>query len=1034
MRKILGFANCCSYQLRGIDLHPMYSLQSGRLPGHLSRKTAVVKRLSGPHVNRLPMRMSVLFLCLLGSFASAVAQVSSTGPQAFYEGQTVIAVDLIANPHRNLEPLFASVHQKAGEPYSQAKIEASIADLQRAGGFEKVTVNVIPDVLGLRLNFVLEPAYYLGIVEFGELTKLFSYTRLLQVVNLQDEDPYDPARVPLAERALLHFLQHNGYFQAQVHAQPQIDDANQLVNVAFSVTPAKRARIGSVEMRGPNDAEQGWLLHKTTSLRARFAGSLLKPGKPYTPERIKAATSLIKKSLASQHRLASKVREVPPQYHADTNRVDVAFEVEVGPIVIVRTTGARLSAIPFISQKQMKKLIPIYSEGTIDSDLVQEGQQNLIDYFQKKGYYDAKVTTDLQQQPDQTILVYKIDRGTKHKVDGISFHGNNQISAKELAPLIQIKHSHIWTHGAITQKLLKQSADNLVAFYRNKGYEEAKVTPQVTEHQPKIEVAFEIVEGKQTLVDRVAVTGNSSVPESQLTAPKGFEIKSGAPFSARQLSEDRNRISATYLNRGFLNAEVKTTITRHTDDPHRVDITYAINEHQMVRVSEVIYLGREHTRASLISKTANLHPEAPMQRGQLLGAETRLYDLNVFDWSSVGPRKPITDQTEEEALVKVHESKRNEITYGFGFEVSHRGGNIPTGTVAVPGGGPTIGLGSNQIAASQSTFASPLGSIEFTRRNMRGLAETASGSILLSRLDQRAIISYLQPHFFGSSWSSLTSLSIERTTENPLFAASLGDASFQLEKLLSRKTNTRLQFRYDFNKTDLSQLLVPELVLPQDRNVHLSTLSSTLIRDTRDKPLDAHKGIFSTLNFALTPEAFGSNASFAKFFGQYAFYKPFHSVVFANSVRLGLAKAFNGSFVPTSQLYFSGGGTSLRAFPIDEAGPQRLVPFCNVLQQQTGCVNVTVPVGGRQLFILNSEVRFPLHIMKNLGGVVFYDGGNVYSAINFNNFVTNYTNTVGIGLRYSTPIGPVRIDLGHNLNPVPGINPTQYYITLGQAF
>jgi outer membrane protein assembly factor BamA len=454
----------------------------------------------------------------------------------------------------------------------------------------------------------------------------------------------------------------------------------------------------------------------------------------------------------------------------------------------------------------------------------------------------------------------------------------------------------------------------------------------------------------------------------------------------------------------------------------------------MVRVKKIVYLGQQHTRLPFEQKSARLHSESVMSKGQLLEAESRLYDLNIFDWSSVGPRKPIADQSAEDTLVKVHEAKRNEITYGFGFEVSHRGGNIPTGTVAVPGGGATIGLGSNQIAASQSTFASPLGSIEFDRRNVRGLGETASGSILLSRLDQRAIASYQQPHFFGSSWTSLTSLSIERTTENPLFAASLGDASFQLEKLLNRQTHTRLQLRYDFNKTELSQILVPELVLPQDQRIHLSTISGSLIHDTRDKPLDAHRGIFSTINLAITPQALGSSANFAKLFGQYAFYKPVHSVVLANSLRLGLAKSFDGSFVPTSQLYFSGGGTSLRSFPIDEAGPQRIVPFCNVLQNQTGCVNVTVPVGGRQLLILNSEVRFPLRMMKNLGGVVFYDGGNVYNAINFNTLFSNFTNTVGIGLRYSTPIGPVRIDLGHNLNPVPGINPTQYYITLGQAF
>jgi outer membrane protein insertion porin family len=345
-----------------------------------------------------------------------------------------------------------------------------------------------------------------------------------------------------------------------------------------------------------------------------------------------------------------------------------------------------------------------------------------------------------------------------------------------------------------------------------------------------------------------------------------------------------------------------------------------------------------------------------------------------------------------------------------------------------------VGLGGNKIAPSQSTFASPLGSIEFIRHNMRGLAETIRASLVLSRLDQRAVTTYAQPHFIGSQWSSLSSLSLERTSENPLFSASLGDLSFQVERLISRKNNTRLQVRYDFNKTVLSHLLVPELVLSQDLNVHLSTFSGAILRDTRDKPLDAHRGSFSTLNFGLTPKALGSSANFAKLTGQYAYYKQVHSVVFANSIRLGLAKSFANSFVPTSQLYFSGGGSSLRGFPIDEAGPQRIVPFCNVLSQQTECVNVTVPVGGRQLFILNSEARFPLRINKALGGVIFYDGGNVYSAINLHNFVNNYSNTVGIGLRYSTPIGPVRIDVGRNLNPVSGISATQYYITLGQAF
>jgi outer membrane protein assembly factor BamA len=317
---------------------------------------------------------------------------------------------------------------------------------------------------------------------------------------------------------------------------------------------------------------------------------------------------------------------------------------------------------------------------------------------------------------------------------------------------------------------------------------------------------------------------------------------------------------------------------------------------------------------------------------------------------------------------------------------------------------------------------------------MRGVGETASASILASRLDYRVLTTYGQPHFVGSGWSSLSSFSLERNSENPLFTEGLGDLSFQVERLISHKHNTRVQFRYDFNKTALSHILVPDLVLAQDQHVRLSTFSGTLIHDTRDKPLDAHKGIFGTIDLGITPTALGSSADFTKLFGQLAQYQPFHAIVFANSIRIGMVSPFAGSFVPTSQLYFSGGGTSLRGFPIDEAGPQRLVPFCNVLQGQSGCVNITVPVGGKQLFVFNSEVRFPLGIMKALGGVVFYDGGNVYRTINLHDFVHNYTNTVGLGFRYSTPIGPVRFDIGRNLNPVPGINPLQYYITIGQAF
>lgn len=983
------------------------------------------------------MRLIGLLLFLFAAIAGrGWAQLTRQGPEPTFDGQTVVAVDLIANPHRNVDPLRPLVVQKAGAPYSQSAVVASIQGLESTGEFKNVRVGVIPDPNGLRLDFLLEPAYYIGVVEFPTLTKKFSYTRLLQVVDLPDEDPYDKDHLPASEKALSEFLRHNGYFQAAVQTHSEIDDSHRIVNVTFSGELGKQARIGTVSFMGPSAKEDAKLLHSVHSLWARLTGASLKPGKPYSRARITNAISRIRKTLSGQHRLASKVKELPPQYHPDTNQIDVTFNVKVGPTVIVRTTGPRLTWIPFLSTRELKKLIPIYSEGTIDRDLVEEGQQNLINYLQKKGYFDAKVSIDFQRQPDKILLVYHIDKGKKHKVTNIDFRGNTAIAASTLLANVAVKKADFffWSHGAVSQTLLAQSVTDLENLYHDHGYEQVKISYDTIDRRPNIVVVFKIAEGPETLVENVEVHGNKALSVQQMMAPTGFGLKPGKAYSPRALIDDRNRISANYEDHGYLNAEVTATVERVANQPNRINVIYNIDEHQLVRVGAVVYLGKRHTKLSLLRKTANIHTEAPMRRATLLSAESNLYDLNIFDWASVGPKEPITTQTQSDALVKVHEAKRTEIIYGFGFEVSHRGGNVPAGTVAVPGL-PTIQIGKYQIAPSQATFASPRGSIEVVRRNMRGLGETASASILAYQLDQRALLSYVQPHFIGSSWSSLSSLLFERNTENPLFAATLGDASFQVERVLSHKTNTRFQLRYDFNRTVLSHLLVPELVLPRDRNVNLSTISGTLVRDTRDKPLDAHRGSFATLDLGITPTTLGSSASFARIFGQFALYHPLHSIVLANSIRLGLAKAYADSFVPTSQLFFSGGGTTLRGFAVDEAGPLRVVPFCNgVLANTTGCVNINVPIGGRQLFIFNSEVRFPLRILKPLGGVIFYDGGNVYRGINFNDFIDNYTNTVGVGLRYETPIGPIRFDIGKNLNPVPGFNSIQYFITLGQAF
>jgi outer membrane protein insertion porin family len=398
----------------------------------------------------------------------------------------------------------------------------------------------------------------------------------------------------------------------------------------------------------------------------------------------------------------------------------------------------------------------------------------------------------------------------------------------------------------------------------------------------------------------------------------------------------------------------------------------------------------------------------------------------------------VTTQSREDVLIKVHEAKRNEFTYGIGFEVINRGGSLPSGTVALPSL-PPVGLPSN-FTTSQKTFYGPRGTAQYTRNNIYGKGDSLSLTAFAGRLDQRGAIYLISPKLFWAAWQATTSLSIERNEENPIFSYQQEVGSFQLQKPIDRSRKDLLFLRYTLNKTSLTRILISQLVPEEDRNVRLSTLAGNLTRDTRDNPLNEHSGVLRSLELNFNAKALGSSVNFAELVGQAAFYKQkFGGTVWANSIRIGLAQPFAKSFVPLSEEFFTGGGNSLRGFPLDGAGPQRPVDICTNGASSCACPGpdcstIQVPTGGNELLILNSEARVPLPFLNGLSIVPFYDGGNVFPSVGFHDFLSLYSNNAGLGLRYNTPVGPIRFDIGRNLNPIRGVNATQYFVSIGQAF
>ncbi|MCU1307905.1 MAG: outer membrane protein [Acidobacteriaceae bacterium] len=956
------------------------------------------------------------------------SQTPKTAPQTAqvlpsYEGQRVSSVEIAGQPNVRTADLLPYLAQKKGEPFSQTKVDQSIAALKRTGKFHDVQLEVWPDPDGVRVLFVLQPAIYFGIFDFPGASNSLSYSRLLQVTNYPPRGEYNELDVERAQQGLETFLKRAGYFLSQVKPQVQNDEKHGLANVMFNINMNQRAKFGNVNITGAPADQSEHLKKSLQSFRARLRGAAIRPNKTYKFKTLQNATQYLQNLLAKQDYLDAQVQLQGAKYDRESNLAEVTFNVQPGPLIHVEVEGAHLWSWT------RKKLLPVYQQLGVNPEVIQEGQQNLVSHFQSKGYFDVKVDSkELKHSPAETIL-YQITKGPRHRVAEVSIVGNQHMPEKELLSHATLKKAHFFTHGKFSDRDLRKSITNLKGVYQAAGFSDVKITPQVTTRGENIVVTLRVEEGEQDIVQALRLEGNS-LPESEV-APKGLNLAPGKPYSQKLADNDRNQIIARYLELGYLTANFRQTAEKVPNQPHRLEVVYKINEGPQVHTASIVTLGRRYTQPRLIQMdTASIQPGRPLKENDLLSSETLLYTRNIFDWAQVDPRRQITTQTEEDVVVKVHESNKNSITYGFGFEVINRGGNIPGGTIAVPGL-PPIGLPSNFVTSEQ-TFWGPRGSFEYTRSNLRGKAESITLSALAARLEQRGAVTYTDPLFRWSKWSSNVSLSGEHNSENPIFISNQGRVGFQFQRTLDPAKTQNVFLRYSFSETGVSQLLIPELIPPEDQHVRLSRLSSTFTRDTRDMPLDAHKGIYESFEFAFNPIWMGSSDSFTKLLAQTAYYKKIPAdIIWANSLRIGLEQAIGSSHVPISEKFFSGGGSTLRGFPLNGAGPQQSVQACGNPSDLSTCSLIRVPVGGIQLLIINSEFRIPVPVKKGLGVAAFYDGGNVFQHIGFHG---SYSNTIGLGLRYATPVGPVRIDVGHNLNPIPGINSTQLFITLGQAF
>ena len=534
----------------------------------------------------------------------------------------------------------------------------------------------------------------------------------------------------------------------------------------------------------------------------------------------------------------------------------------------------------------------------------------------------------------------------------------------------------------------------------------------------------------QSFVRNVVIDG---VPSRDLPALRAvLACAQGQPFSATSVATDRENFLNYFYNRGYLNATFEYYIDH--DQDHQVDIRYLLNIGQQKFVRDVLISGLETTRKSLVYDRIELKKDQPLSLAQETDSQRRLYDLGIFARVNTALQNPEGDEGNKYVLYDIDEARHYSLNLGLGAQIARIGGGVTTldNPAGTAGFAPRVAIGVSRI-------------------NFLGLGQTVGLQTSLSTIEQRAALTYFIPHFISHENLNLTFTALlDNSNDIRTFTAHRREASIQLGQRLSRAYT--LQYRLVFRHVTQSNLKIDSLLVPllsQPETVGLGEF--TFIQDKRDDPTDAHHGIYTTVNLGYAPSALSSQTEFGRVLIRNSTYHQLRrDLVFARSTQFGLITRTGGRpSVPLAERFYSGGSTSIRAFPDFQAGPR---------DPATG-----FPLGGNALLLNSFELRFPLY-GDNLGGVIFEDAGNVYSSLgdvslrfrqrdltDFNYMVQS----VGFGIRYRTPIGPIRVDLSFSpdaprffglkgteqdyLNgtatpAVQKINSFQFHISLGQAF
>ncbi|MFH1261876.1 MAG: outer membrane protein assembly factor BamA [Pseudomonadota bacterium] len=697
------------------------------------------------------------------------------------------------------------------------------------------------------------------------------------------------------------------------------------------------------------------------------------------------------------------------------SNVEIGFDPEKGLLTVAVTEKTTIREVKFSgNQKEdtedLQKEVVTKPFGYLDENRIREDVEKLRSFYDSKGFYLAEVTSEIRKTPNnEAILTFKVKEDRKVMVRRITFIGNRVISDDELKNAIRTKEkgflSFLTGSGSYREEMLAEDRQILRDTYGHRGYIKAKIgSPrvQLSPDKRSLSLTFTIEEGDPYRVGTVGLDGELIRSRSELM--KSVKLTEGELADTLQIQGDIAALSNLYADEGYAYVNV---IPRDTYDEEKkiVNLTYLFQPGPKVRVERIRISGNGSTRDKVIRREVQLGEGEQFSGTKIRQSRENIERLALFeDVKLTYPRGSADDRVD--LVIEVKEKQTGTLSLGAGFNT----------------------LESFQI----------LGRVE--KRNLFGYGVDLSFDARIGGKTQAFNLQYRDEYFLDTKWGlTLNAFSISRKYSNFDLTSRGGNVGFDYPLYVRSLKRLRAGLTYSITNQDLSNL--EPTVENLFKSGVTSSVTASLSWDTRNRVFEPSKGSFLRASEEVAGGPFGGHADYSKSELDGSWYFPaadqstmplIGGSVFALHLNLGfVAPIKENERVPLFERYFPGGIFSIRGFQLRSLGPKIRVASTT---DAGGFTTTDFVIGGNKQAIFNAEYIYPIVRAANIKGVFFFDMGNAFDNGESMFTITGQRQSAGFGIRWFSPIGPLRFEWGFPLDKKEDESRVVFDFTIGSIF